>query len=317
MGGVFVVFLGYIFLSKGRVEPSIIKPAAYISIPHLDFMDISGRIITNDLLAGKTVYIQFLDRFSQNEELSLFEQIVRLWGDRNAFFILMGESVSDGTVWRTSDRIILSKDMNVAEMAFPERNKEAGEFYVYDESGLFVATGFNLTGYDDGPKTALMKAIDHDVFSISMILEGKSNVREIHWMRQIHQAMDHYLSEYYLVYFMTKVCGYCDFNLLSLIDRLAEKSSRIRPLGYFYDRYTQSDIDQIPIQLNLNLPGVIADDMMIETWRRYIQRYRESDLNNLLILCDQSGRVLSTFDPNGDRGNAFAREIRRIEGTGS
>lgn len=60
----------------------------------------------------------------------------------------------------------------------------------------------------------------------------------------------------------------------------------------------------------------IADNALIEKWNYFIKKFRESDLNNIVFILDESGKIIKLLDPvDAKSWSPFFKYLRALVAT--
>jgi hypothetical protein len=63
-------------------------------------------------------------------------------------------------------------------------------------------------------------------------------------------------------------------------------------------------------QLQIHFDLLRADNKLMQKWLRLIHEYRESDLNNIILLLDGDGKIVSIANPSG---NCFEELFMKVD----
>jgi len=61
------------------------------------------------------------------------------------------------------------------------------------------------------------------------------------------------------------------------------------------DYFTEEDVESLKSQLEIEFLIFLSDEELREKWSTYIRKFREDDLNNIIIVAENSGHILKIF----------------------
>jgi hypothetical protein len=212
--------------------------------------------------------------------------------------------------------ITLSRDYKKLKSLF--KAPSYGTNYLVNKSGDFIFRGRNFLGYERGVKVSLMHLIDNEYFNIMNLVTPNEHINNLEWFRQVSDIINKNKKKYYIISMFTSICEGCpSFSIIDLMKDLHLKSQQHAYfLSILHNKYNQNDIINLRSQLGIKHPIFIADNALIEKWNYFIKKFRENDLNNIVFILDESGKIIKLLDPGDAKSwSPFFKYLRALVAT--
>lgn len=279
-------------------------------LPEFDAIDVNGQAVSSNDLRGKLVYIQFIDpRF--DEGIKLFQTVYDKWRKKNLNLILFTE-YSDLLIKKLGEKhtylIIINENYEEMKKNF---HSTVNNFHYLFNKGELIYVGINSIGYEKGIKVHLIEQIDKEIFNPSSFL-GNKNVHLMSDFKQLSELVHLFNDEYLLIAFLTDFCDSClSGYILYQLDKIQNyKSSKIGVCAVLYgNKYFDKDIDGLKSQSGYQFPIYISKNTLTQRWRKYILKFNEKTVSDIVFLIDNNGNVLDIFNKKFDNLDMFFKNI--------
>jgi hypothetical protein len=284
-------------------------------LPQFEAVDQNGRILRSHQLYGRTTYLQFVNT-ANKDDLDLIKNVYENWRKEDLNIVAFVNNERRFTMKSPIpiEAIYVIKDDYAYYLRRFRAPHNAESYYIADRKGKVIATGYNRDAYEKDVKTQLLRSVKQEIYSTSYFIDANKNIKEIEWLGQISSLVQKGNKKYFLISFFTKICDTCSGG--TLIQMLKELHGRydtdVMVVIILLDSYGQEDAINLQSQLFVKNPVLIADASLSHRWRYLINKYREDDLTDILILVDENGRVRDIADRNCRCWNRFHDNVRRI-----
>jgi hypothetical protein len=208
------------------------------------------------------------------------------------------------------ERIVIIKDNN-DKMKNLFRNPANNSHSLFNKNGEMIYTGVNSVGYERGIKIHLLDLIDNDMFNISDFMKQKNihlNRNSIQISNLVHRSENKYL----IVSLFTDFCDTClSGYILHKINKI-----HLNPLDktgtyaiLYGNYYSKTDISILKSQSGYSFPILISNKALTDKWQKYISKYNDKIINNLIIFLDKKGYILDVFQKNTNNVNDYFDHI--------
>ncbi|MCP4218622.1 MAG: hypothetical protein GY765_28570 [bacterium] len=284
------------------------QPAEKPVFPTFGENDSKGNLVTHADFSGKYVFVQFIDGNS-TDDIDLLENVFLNWVDEGLAIIAIPkdlETLKERVGVQLDEIVVFDHDYKKMQQIFGAPSC-CEAFFLYDPQGRLVKTDFNREGYQGGVKSQLDRLIKNEYFKINELITEKKNIRDFQWLAMCNDIMKKDRKDFYVVSMMTNVCNTCLSGVI--IEQLAKwhttSADRVGVMTVVPASYTDTDIANLKTFLGIDYRLLRADDKFQQEWSNRIEKYRESQLTNILFLVDKDGTVLKVTGNEQDHLREF------------
>lgn len=291
------------------------RPQLYKSIkklPKLKIEDVNGNLVGNNELEGKNIYLQFVDP-SNYYDMTLIKAVHSNWKEEDISIIVVSndvESFKTNSGIEPGNVIVLTSSYKKIKSKFKSPDNQ-GTYYIFDKKGVLVVSEKNEIGYENGPKVFLKQIINNEYFKISdFIIEG-NNINDVEHFREITMHLPEIKKKFSIICLFCTICNTCTSGaIINALNDIHRNDKRpVYVLGVLNNKFSDADLKSLRSQLDIHFPFVIADSTLSKKWNSLISNYRESDLDNIVFVTNNSGKILRVLHKSCDCWDSFFKYL--------
>jgi len=275
--------------------------APIIKLPKFRAADVTGHEFRSEYLQGRIAYIQFINA-SRIDDIASLNAVYRDWEKRELLLVAVTNNsialLSRIAFDTTYMRVLEDPNGKIADR-FGSSYTE-GSYYLFNQSGLLVASGKNDSAPELGIKNEFMRALNNRSFSISDFIPIGENIIAIEWLRDLDILRKSSLKCCVFALF-NSVCYSCQSRMIlhNLNEIYLMGRDKIQVVIILSQDYAESDIDNLRSQFNVSYPIIRATNSLYEKWSLLNGEY-SIDLNNIIFVIDQKGTITRLAYPGCD-----------------
>jgi len=277
-----------------------------------------GRTVDKILLKDKTIYLQYVNAFNNND-MELFDAVCDNWNDNR--IIKIGFFEENNSFVQMKDKynsytnvfFVVNRDYDKKENILLSRVKN--KYFIFEKNHNLNFSGDNLIGYDNGVKTKLKKILNNDSFNINEFLPLNQSITESMWLDQITKIIKSNNVSFHIFGFMNDICETCGSGsvvaLLKTLNKNQDFSINLI-IGNFSFEYSENEISALKSQAQIEFPIIKADDKLSEKWNHFSHEYSKNELNNIIFVIDRNIEIISIFYPGCSCWGTFIQYTKSL-----
>jgi hypothetical protein len=280
-------------------------------LPGFKVKDCRGNWIDRSGLLGKDLYIQFVNP-SISDDIALMKKALSLWSSESLHALFFTENCEEL-------KAVIKEDINHMTVVSDKYDElltkfnvphKSGKFYLFNQNGKLLISSRNLAGYRR-LKVYLNHYVKGKYFSIDDFIQTGKHIAEIAGFMQINDILTQAKKDYYIVVMFAEYCPTCASEvILAAVKDIYHRNDSILPIIVLADSFGEQDVLNFKRNLDIDFPVLPAGDYLSRIWNSFIEEYSIVELTDIVILLDESGRVVKAADPNCDCAIQFLNDIR-------
>lgn len=289
--GAAILFIAVVSLV--HVKKSMM-PAKAPKLPRMQVTDVDGKKVSIRELYDRPLYIQFLDH-REPTDWDLFDRVYNDWGAKNIYYVIITnmDSEKGGSLYR-DDQVYVTSDYEEMKRAFAAPSY--GTSYLALK-GRLVYSVANYRGYENGIKLILLKELDHREYSFANLIASNTNIRDVGWLSQLMDLYDG-SKDYCILSLFTSICEGCaSAQIVSYLNDVYMTNGNVDVITVLSGDFSDLDIKNMISQLKIRNTVVQAGGKLRDTWDGIRKSFNDQVANNIVILTDKTGKIISFLDP--------------------
>lgn len=292
--------VGIILLALWYIDNKRNKPRGsnkLLTWPLFAAQDITGKNIHWNKYRNRVRYAQFIGIDDDNNN-KLLNNVYFNWSESIDIFIFTKQYNRLKDKLESSFPRAIIIENNYEEILSKFKSTKYGTHYVFDKAGSNIYLAENNIRYEDGVKRILNLVVNNNKFAVGNIIKENSYINDQFEFKQIANNIKEMGKKYLLVGMIYSFCGTCSSGaLVEILKNINLKwESNGSVLLVLSDEYSQFDIEVFKSQCRIEYPVILADKVLCEKWRRLIDKYSISELNNMAFLINPAGKIEKVFD---------------------
>lgn len=330
--GVFLLIIAALAIHNNlkkieRNENSVSQKDKYISsnsreqltLPDFSTVDIFGNTIDSSNFTGKKTFVQFINPKSESQIESL-KRVYQEYKNEDFAIITFIKKVEDHIFHRFMDKImfasgdifIITEDYENHKTLF-EAPSCCESFMLFGQEGKLIGSGTDQHLHKKDIRAYFNRLDAGKKFIISNYIKPGFHISDIDWLGSLARVIERENNyEYFIFSMFNNICTGCPSG--TLINKLKEADKSASGSAHFLiilsDDYTENDVNNFKIHLEINFPVLKADEQLMNKWNQLIEEFSKIELNNIIFSVSKEGEILDTIMLN--RWNEFFNNLSII-----
>ena len=300
----------YTYNKYAKETKGIIK-----EIPSFHLEDINGKSISPENFIGRKIYIQFLDADVEYQLRLLINVITKYKSNDTVSIIIVNnlEKLKRNAFINIIRRECLIINGNIKKYKKIFNSPSCCEmYYLFDNNGKLLFSNFNWNKLEN-VELDFNRTRKETAFSIFSLFNIDNYIYDNKFGRKLYEyIIKNNNSEWHLIGIFSSICMSCLSG--SIIDELIEIEKNCKQISIttlLTDDFTDRDVINVKANLKLNFNVVKARSNIADEIIYLKNKYGKSNINNLIIVTNNEGKILSLYDQNCIRcKKSFFSDIR-------
>jgi len=283
------------------------------TFPSITLKDIHGDLINKSYFRKSILFVQYVDE-RQSGTQHFFMNLVQEWKNTALIILVITNNIDAlkkyAFEYPKNIKIVSGSTYDFKSFF----NSSPNIWRIYKNNKLY-RSGMIERGYDFA-KVALNNIVLNIEYHSDYFIKRNENIHEIPWLDQLCTSLS---NKKLLVGFFISLCDVCGTgNYINILNKYKDVyADRLNFIIITYTQYNYKEINNLKRQIGTNIDIVRSEAGLFSKWSELISIYGSSDLNNIIALFDEEGKILFVVDHKCNCFREFEKQLFKLLQSGN